>query len=202
MALLAVAVLVLNDHVLKEVWPGVLTGKLSDVAGLVFFPLLLLAVIDLLGATRLARSAPARLVCVGLTGVAFSAIQLIPEAAQIYRHGLGWMQWPALALLAGAPSPQPVDHTMDPTDLLALPALLVAWRLASPSLTRHAVAGRLAVAAVAVLGSGCASAPEVRQTTLAKVESGTVTRCRHRLLRRPPSRRSDRRCDGASRRDR
>ena len=36
--LLALAVLVLNDHVLKQAAPGVVTGKLSDVAGLVLAP--------------------------------------------------------------------------------------------------------------------------------------------------------------------
>ena len=37
-ALAAIAVLVVNDHVLKSAYPGWLTGKLSDIAGLVFFP--------------------------------------------------------------------------------------------------------------------------------------------------------------------
>ena len=34
----ATAVLLLNDHVLKPAWPGLVTGKLSDVAGLVAAP--------------------------------------------------------------------------------------------------------------------------------------------------------------------
>ena len=34
-SVLALVVLVLNDHVLKQAWPGLVTGKLSDVAGLV-----------------------------------------------------------------------------------------------------------------------------------------------------------------------
>ena len=38
---LALVVLVLNDHVLKTAYPGWITGKLSDVAGLVLAPLLL-----------------------------------------------------------------------------------------------------------------------------------------------------------------
>lgn len=46
-ALAAVAVLAANDHLLKGsgLLPGALTGKLSDVAGLFFFPLLLSAAI-------------------------------------------------------------------------------------------------------------------------------------------------------------
>jgi hypothetical protein len=34
----ATAVLLLNDHVLKPAWPGLVTGKLSDVAGLAAAP--------------------------------------------------------------------------------------------------------------------------------------------------------------------
>ncbi len=47
LALGAIAVLLLNDHVFKAVAPGLVTGKLSDIAGLVFFPLLLVAVAEL-----------------------------------------------------------------------------------------------------------------------------------------------------------
>ena len=39
--LAAIALLFLNDHILKAAWPGLVTGKLSDVAGFVFFPFLL-----------------------------------------------------------------------------------------------------------------------------------------------------------------
>ena len=39
----AVALLLLNDHVFKARWPSWWTGKLSDVAGLVMFPLVLQA---------------------------------------------------------------------------------------------------------------------------------------------------------------
>jgi hypothetical protein len=60
--LFALATLILNDHVLKQRYPGWVTGKLSDVAGMVFFPLLLLAFIDmgrrLVGAAQF-RSVPA-----------------------------------------------------------------------------------------------------------------------------------------------
>lgn len=32
LALLAIGILIVNDHALKAAWPGVVTGKLSDVA--------------------------------------------------------------------------------------------------------------------------------------------------------------------------
>ncbi|MBN2007155.1 MAG: hypothetical protein JXA21_27640, partial [Anaerolineae bacterium] len=45
---LAVGLLLLNDHVLKRAAPSALTGKLSDFAGLFFFPFLAAAVAGLL----------------------------------------------------------------------------------------------------------------------------------------------------------
>jgi hypothetical protein len=45
-ALAAIALLGLNDHVLKACFPCFLTGKLSDFAGVFFFPLLLTALAD------------------------------------------------------------------------------------------------------------------------------------------------------------
>ena len=41
-ALVAIALLMLNDHVLKVIAPSWLTGKLSDIAGLYFVPYLAL----------------------------------------------------------------------------------------------------------------------------------------------------------------
>ena len=45
----AVALLLLNDHVLKQAFPSILTGKLSDFAGLFFFPFLLAVLVGLTG---------------------------------------------------------------------------------------------------------------------------------------------------------
>ncbi len=38
---LSIALLLVNDHVLKVLYPSWITGKLSDFAGLFFFPFLL-----------------------------------------------------------------------------------------------------------------------------------------------------------------
>ena len=46
---IALLVLVVNDHVLKAAYPGWVTGKLSDAAGLVLAPPLLAAVLGLRG---------------------------------------------------------------------------------------------------------------------------------------------------------
>jgi hypothetical protein len=133
-SLAAIALLIVNDHVLKAAWPGALTGKLSDLAGLAFFPLLLAAV------AREARPAlrlrPTVAVCALLTALVFAAIKVLPLAGDAYRVGLGALQWPFRALgslLAGhgVPGLAKVSLTPDVTDLLTLPAVLIAVWLAA-----------------------------------------------------------------------
>ncbi|PTL77153.1 hypothetical protein DAT35_45900 [Vitiosangium sp. GDMCC 1.1324] len=136
LVLAAVLLLLVNDHVLKQRWPSWWTGKLSDVAGLAFFPLLLQAAWESVSARRgrpFTPSGPVLLTCVVLTGAVFSAIQLWDTAALGWQWGLGSLQWPVRVLGAlwnGARIPQvaPVAHTADASDLLALPALgLPVW---------------------------------------------------------------------------
>jgi hypothetical protein len=67
------------------------------------------------------------------TGAVMVGINLWDSWAWGYRHGLALAQWPARGLWSLAqgrawPALAPVDMTMDPTDLLTLPALsLCAW---------------------------------------------------------------------------
>jgi hypothetical protein len=123
----AVLVLLVNDHVLKDRWPGVLTGKLSDIAGLVFFPLLLLALGEIFRSwTRLpAPSLRFVTICVVLTGLIFAAARLLPVADGALELAWGWARWPVDALAGW--SVRTVVIVSDPTDLLTLPALLIAW---------------------------------------------------------------------------
>ncbi len=109
-ALAAIAALVINDHLLKDAYPSWLTGKLSDIAGMVFFPLLAAALLAPL--VRITRD---RLLsaCVIATGIGFAAIKLWEPATVVCEHVLGLLQ-----LSAGR-----VQIVRDPTDLLALPAL-------------------------------------------------------------------------------
>jgi hypothetical protein len=129
-----VAVLIVNDHFLKAHYPGLVTGKLSDVAGLAFFPLFLQALWEL-GSDALGRSwRPSWRVLatsIALTGVAFTLVKLWPPATEAYRFGWGILQWPVIALLrvlrgSELPALQSVALVRDPTDLLALPALAIA----------------------------------------------------------------------------
>ncbi|RYZ43725.1 MAG: hypothetical protein EOO71_02385 [Myxococcaceae bacterium] len=139
----ALLLLILNDHVFKARWPSWWTGKLSDVAGLAMFPLLLQALWEQRPRHRERTFQPSRTVvtvAVLLTGLCFSATKLSVGAGNAWRWALGGLQWPFRVLgsvLAGAPVPriQPTLHTVDVTDLLTLPALLVAlwlgWRRAA-----------------------------------------------------------------------
>lgn len=72
----AVVVLALNDHVMKAAWPGWVTGKLSDVAGLVVVATLVSVVCGpTLGTT--------------LAGVGFVALKTVPGVAESVAPVLG-----------------------------------------------------------------------------------------------------------------
>jgi hypothetical protein len=143
----AIALLLANDHVFKAIAPGLVTGKLSDIAGLVFFPLLLVAVGELvLAATGRWDGPDTRLVAVAVaaTGIAFTAVKLLPGAEALYEQVLGLAQWP-FRLLAGllpggasAGGPVAVDLTRDATDLVALVALWIPMELGAGRALLHA----------------------------------------------------------------
>jgi hypothetical protein len=111
--LAAVVLLILNDHLWKGggVIPAWITGKISDFAGLFFFPVLLTVVVELLW--RRQREAVSRRriawASVLLTGAVFAALKSLPAAAALASAVLG-----------------PV--VCDPTDLLALGALAFSLR--------------------------------------------------------------------------
>lgn len=125
------ALWIVNDHVLKQAYPGLLSGKLSDVASLVVFPLLMLASVELLwpSLSKTARRAVLGL-AVAATGSVMISIKLFEPAAWVYREGLGALQWPfyaALAWLRSAelPALRSVHLAMDPSDLFTLPSLVI-----------------------------------------------------------------------------
>jgi len=89
--LAAVALLALNDRVLKAAWPGLATGKLSDLAGVV--------VLATLASVLLRRTLGTT-----LTAVAFVALKTVPGVAELAAPVLGGVTlrdpWDLLALLA------------------------------------------------------------------------------------------------------
>jgi hypothetical protein len=144
-ALLAIAALLFNDHLGKAWWPGPVTGKLSDVAGLAFFPLLLVGTWELM-LTIVGRFAGPSRTAIGAataaTAVIFMVVKTTAVGTAVLAVALGAMQWaPAAigALTAGSIVPHvlPAVVVRDPTDLIALPALVVpAWigaRRAAPT---------------------------------------------------------------------
>ena len=114
MTVVAASALVWNDHLGKQHHPGVITGKVSDVAGLVVFPflfaVLLVPLARPVGLVRIGR------VAIAVTAVGFTAVQLVPAAAA----GAAWI----LTAVAGRSM-----MVADATDLLALPVLVVPWRM-------------------------------------------------------------------------
>ena len=129
-AVLSLVLLVLNDHVLKQAWPGWVTGKLSDVAGLVVAPLLLAAV---LATARVPRAASVAVVATA-SGFVFCKTT-----------AFGAMLTSQVWSLFGTPT----MIRADVTDLLALPALHAAWRIRRAcATTPHAGWRRVVAAAV------------------------------------------------------
>jgi hypothetical protein len=138
-ALAAVLLLVVNDWLLKGRAPPALTGKLSDLAGLVCAPLIATAALDTMLWLAARLGAPVdfslrrwKLAAAAATvGLAFIAVKLSPDAARAVEQaaaavGLGWRIAP------------------DPGDLVVFPALALAVWLGRREIARVPL-GRLEV---------------------------------------------------------
>ena len=107
--LVSLGLLVMNDHFLKGsgILPAAITGKLSDFAGLVVAPALLAVLLRLSSRQSFVLAHIA-------TGVVFAGVKVFPGLAHAFETiaGLGPFAW---------------HITVDPTDLVALPALFVSY---------------------------------------------------------------------------
>jgi hypothetical protein len=113
LTLLALALLLLNDHLLRRLWPSLLTGKLGDFAWLFFIPLPLIAIL----AAVLPRRWSGRDRVVPI--FAYLSVALV--------FGLAKTLPPAHALVVAIASRVfgfPVGWRLDPTDLIALLSLV------------------------------------------------------------------------------
>ncbi|MGH3712739.1 MAG: hypothetical protein ACRDT4_04660 [Micromonosporaceae bacterium] len=148
---LATVALLVNDHVLKAAWPGPVTGKLSDVAGLVVAP-------------------PLLAVAVGLLLPRLPALWLGYGSLAVTGAGFGWVKLTdggaAAASAAWSVVAGPSYILKDPTDLIALPALVLAgwaWRRSrrapSPDETQVAAVRLLLGLPLAMLAVAATSAP-------------------------------------------
>ncbi|NTV39258.1 MAG: hypothetical protein HGA51_04780 [Demequinaceae bacterium] len=144
-SLVAIAVMALNDHVLKHSYGTWWTGKLSDVAGLVFFPAVvavaLAAVRPTLATSRPTLAAPAQTPAAPAQTLAAPAqtrdtlARLALAAAAVTGIGFAWVKATAVGaaaastVLTGITGPLfngPSVVRADASDLLALPALGIA----------------------------------------------------------------------------
>jgi hypothetical protein len=141
--LASICTIVLNDRVLKSRFPSAATGKISDFAGLIFFPLLVVSALELcryvghVPTWQLSRRTLA--IVIVSVGVVFTSIKLVAPIGDVYAPALGTAQYPfriVLAWILHRPPPgwHQVSLTRDTTDLIALPMLAVAWRLGSKRL--------------------------------------------------------------------
>lgn len=127
-------VVIVNDRWLKVQHPGALSGKLSDFAGLIYFPLFIATLIEVAGwASRRPRwSVTPRLVAgvAMVTGTIFSLAKLTSWGATAYRTVFGVVWWPVDAMQSlfdgnGWPPLGRLGLTQDATDLIALPCLVI-----------------------------------------------------------------------------
>ncbi len=158
--LIAMAVWWFNDHIGKPYAPSTLTGKLSDVACLVVFPVFVWCLIDgpltwLLPQSygnNLRRRRTQFLVTTLVIVTWFTAIKVSEQVGAIHRQ----LWTDVYAFLAthlhtvGVDRQRAAQHAVDPTDLFTLPAVTLGYHVVTEHL-RQVFACPAAAEAVAQL---------------------------------------------------
>ncbi|MBL8090790.1 MAG: hypothetical protein KF758_03640 [Anaerolineales bacterium] len=109
--LLSIFVLLVNDHVLKVHFPSALTGKISDFAGLFFFPILLSAILHFVLKSFQFQSRNITFTSFCFTAIYFSLIKTVPFFNDFTEKLFS------------------IQIILDPSDLMALIMLPLAWML-------------------------------------------------------------------------
>jgi len=111
-SLVAMAVLLVNDHLLRRFWPSWVTGKLGDFAWLLFFPFALAWIWALIlpRRERLVRG-----LAFGITGGIFALAKTVPACHALVVSAAEWVLG------------RPVIWVRDPSDLITLVSLAAAW---------------------------------------------------------------------------
>ena len=138
-SLICIAILLLNDHVFKLTSPSWVTGKLSDFAGLFFFPFLVAVILSALLSRFRIRPEPLGQIIFSFVAIWFSLIKTFPPINAV------------TSSLASFFIQGTAQIALDPTDLMALIILLPAWKLWQQS-QQAKTSNRLAYAAF-VMGS-------------------------------------------------
>ena len=114
---LSIIILLINDHIFKVYSPSWLSGKLSDFAGLFFFPILLSAILNIVFKPLRWQPRHIALAAFASTAFWFFQIKTQPFFGNLTETFLS-------QLLSG-----PTQIVSDATDLLALVMLWPAWKL-------------------------------------------------------------------------
>ncbi len=125
-AILAITLLLINDWILRIYWPSWWTGKIGDFAWLFFFPFLLAAILSIFLPSRTKdQEKTIKVLAFVLTGLIFTLPNSIPSINAILNQ--------LLESVLGLPT----DIRTDPTDLIALISLPLAWRIWDGNINRQ-----------------------------------------------------------------
>lgn len=158
--LLALVLLVANDRIFKGLWPGLVTGKLSDLAGMIVGPVVVAEILRFFGVRRQASA----VIGLAVSATYLTVINVSTSAAALAAGGL--------ASLTGVSQ----QIVVDSTDLIALAVLPITWCLvANPNPIRLRRQMRTAILAVGVAASlaSSSSGPTV-YSDVSVAEGGTV----------------------------
>jgi len=116
-SLLSIALLLLNDHVFKVISPSWLTGKLSDFAGLFFFPFIVSAGLSLLLAKSNFKARDIGKLAFGFVAIWFFLLKTFPIVNSLTSQ--------LSSFVVGFPT----QFILDWTDIVGLTAMIPAWKL-------------------------------------------------------------------------
>lgn len=148
----AIFMLLINDHLLRQVWPSWWTGKIGDFAWLFFAPFALAVCISTVIPTRI----PKRDLLIGY--FAFGLVGGIFALANTVSSFNTWMVRTAQSLFHFH-----FRYIQDPTDLIALISLLAGWKLwrsYSETGERRRALGLVALSFAATLTIANSAAPD------------------------------------------
>lgn len=114
---ISILLLLFNDLIFKYYWPGWISGKLSDLAGLYFFPFLIGVLLSLFPKRLGLHPEKVGKISIAVTGIWFALIKLSPAANHLTSS--------LVEIILDTPS----TIALDPSDLVASVSLIPAWRL-------------------------------------------------------------------------